>query len=75
MAENTTAPAAAPAPQAPQQQHDRRGPGGPGGNRGPGGPRGRRPDVAPEEKQFDERVVHIDRVARVVKGGRYRSRY
>ena len=38
----------------------------------PGGrpPRGRRPEVAPEEKQFDERVVHIDRVARVVKGGR-----
>ncbi len=34
------------------------------------GPRGRRPEVAPEEKQFDERVVHIDRVARVVKGGR-----
>jgi small subunit ribosomal protein S5 len=25
---------------------------------------------ANEEKQFDERVVHIDRVARVVKGGR-----
>lgn len=25
---------------------------------------------APEEKQFDERVIHIDRVARVVKGGR-----
>ena len=24
----------------------------------------------PEEKQFDERVLHIDRVARVVKGGR-----
>ena len=23
-----------------------------------------------EEKQFDERVVHINRVARVVKGGR-----
>jgi len=33
-------------------------------------PRGRRPEVAPEEKQFDERIVHIDRVARVVKGGR-----
>lgn len=33
-------------------------------------PRGRRPEAAPEEKQFDERVVHIDRVARVVKGGR-----
>ncbi|HET7302083.1 MAG TPA: 30S ribosomal protein S5 [Candidatus Saccharimonadales bacterium] len=30
----------------------------------------RRPEVAPEEKQFDERIVHIDRVARVVKGGR-----
>ncbi len=30
----------------------------------------RRPEVAAEEKQFDERVVHIDRVARVVKGGR-----
>lgn len=29
-----------------------------------------RRDAAPEEKQFDERVVHIDRVARVVKGGR-----
>jgi small subunit ribosomal protein S5 len=44
-----------------EQQRDRR---------GPGGPRGRRPEMAPEEKQFDERVVHIDRVARVVKGGR-----
>lgn len=30
----------------------------------------RRPEMVPEEKQFDERVVHIDRVARVVKGGR-----
>lgn len=37
---------------------------------GPQGRRPRRPEVAPEEKQFDERVVHIDRVARVVKGGR-----
>lgn len=27
-------------------------------------------DKPAEEKQFDERVVHIDRVARVVKGGR-----
>lgn len=34
------------------------------------GRRPRRPEVAPEEKQFDERVVHVDRVARVVKGGR-----
>ncbi len=69
MAENTTAPAQAaevaaqqqgpaPAGRAPQggRQNDRR--------------RGPRPDVAPEEKQFDERVMHIDRVARVVKGGR-----
>ncbi|HVW23453.1 MAG TPA: 30S ribosomal protein S5 [Candidatus Saccharimonadales bacterium] len=30
----------------------------------------RRPDFQPEEKQFDERTLHIDRVARVVKGGR-----
>jgi small subunit ribosomal protein S5 len=29
-----------------------------------------RQDISQEEKQFDERVVHIDRVARVVKGGR-----
>ena len=39
-----------------------------------GGPiserRARRPDFVPEEKQFDERTLHIDRVARVVKGGR-----
>lgn len=27
-------------------------------------------DEGSEEKQFDERVVHVDRVARVVKGGR-----
>jgi small subunit ribosomal protein S5 len=32
--------------------------------------RPRRPETAPEEKQFDERTLHIDRVARVVKGGR-----
>lgn len=32
--------------------------------------RGGRMDMPAEEKQFDERVVHIDRVARVVKGGR-----
>lgn len=38
-------------------------------NRG-GDRRGRRPDMVPEEKQFDERTLHIDRVARVVKGGR-----
>ncbi len=32
--------------------------------------RSRRPVEAPEEKQFDERTLNIDRVARVVKGGR-----
>jgi small subunit ribosomal protein S5 len=68
MAENTATTAAAP-----QAPHDNRGPQGGRGGRDGGrgqGPRGRRPEVAPEEKQFDERVVHIDRVARVVKGGR-----
>ncbi len=36
------------------------------------GPRRRNPrgDMPMEEKQFDERTLHIDRVARVVKGGR-----
>jgi small subunit ribosomal protein S5 len=33
-------------------------------------PQRNRDDRPAEEKQFDERVVHIDRVARVVKGGR-----
>ncbi len=44
--------------------------------KGPGGGQ-RRPDRrrpggrdSGEEKQYDERVVHVDRVARVVKGGR-----
>lgn len=32
--------------------------------------RGRQPQMPAEEKQFDERVINIDRVARVVKGGR-----
>lgn len=32
--------------------------------------RSQKNEPAAEEKQFDERVVHIDRVARVVKGGR-----
>lgn len=29
-----------------------------------------KPDIMGDEKQLDERMVHIDRVARVVKGGR-----
>jgi small subunit ribosomal protein S5 len=46
-----------------------------GGQRGGQGSRGndrrpRRPEMVPEEKQFDERTLHVDRVARVVKGGR-----
>ena len=32
--------------------------------------RNRRPEIQQEEKQYDERTLHIDRVARVVKGGR-----
>jgi small subunit ribosomal protein S5 len=44
-------------------------------NRAPGGQRdnrrrGPRQDMPQEEKMFDERTLHIDRVARVVKGGR-----
>jgi small subunit ribosomal protein S5 len=68
MAENTATPQQAGAEQAAQAQHQRGGRDGRG--HGPGGPRGRRPEMPQEEKQFDERVVHIDRVARVVKGGR-----
>lgn len=68
----TTAPAAAaaPTPAAPAPQQGRGGfnRGGPG--RGGNDRRGRRPDMPIEEKQFDERTLHIDRVARVVKGGR-----
>jgi small subunit ribosomal protein S5 len=32
--------------------------------------RNRNPEIQQEEKQYDERTLHIDRVARVVKGGR-----
>ncbi len=53
-----------PAGQGPQ------GPRGPQGGRGPRGPRNDRGPRVEEEKQFDERVINIDRVARVVKGGR-----
>jgi len=69
---NPTAPAAtAAAPAAPQNQRDQRGGGQRGGRDNRGGNRrnDRRP-MEQEEKQFDERTLHIDRVARVVKGGR-----
>lgn len=45
-----------PAPMQQDRRQDRRGP--------------RRDMPAPEEKQFDERTLHVDRVARVVSGGR-----
>ncbi|MBI5650094.1 MAG: 30S ribosomal protein S5 [Chloroflexi bacterium] len=56
------------------QGGQQRGPGGnrPGGNR-PGGnrPRGDRQSREEEGPSFDERVVHISRVSKVVKGGRH----
>jgi len=42
----------------------------PGGNR-PGGNRPRREERQEEGPSFDERVVHISRVSKVVKGGRH----
>lgn len=74
MAENTQAatPTTATAPAAAAPRGDARGRAGGGRQQGgrPGGRRDGRPQQAPEEKQFDERVLNIDRVARVVKGGR-----
>ena len=83
-AENT--PAAAPAASAPAAPAapgrsgpggDRRGPGGPGGpggrRNGPGGPgRGPRRDNRNDApaSEFNDKVVHINRCSKVVKGGR-----
>lgn len=64
MAENTSPAAAVAEAQAATQYQARN------QSRNNGDRRNRRPEMAPEEKQFDERVLHIDRVARVVRGGR-----
>jgi small subunit ribosomal protein S5 len=66
----SAAPAPAAAPQNQNRPNDRQRGGGQRGGRQGGGPRRDNRDQTPEEKQFDERVIHIDRVARVVKGGR-----
>ena len=63
-AQTTQAPAAAPA-NAPQGNRGGQRGGQRGGNRGP-----RRDQTPQEPKQFEEIVINIDRVSRVVKGGR-----
>ncbi|MEI6794782.1 MAG: 30S ribosomal protein S5 [Verrucomicrobiota bacterium] len=75
-----SAPAASSAPGAPGRSGpggDRRGPGGPGGpggrRNGPGGPgRGPRRDNRNDApaSEFNDKVVHINRCSKVVKGGR-----
>jgi len=65
-----SAPAAPQAPQGPLARGPRDGGGGFRGGRRPDNRGGRGPQGPVEEKQFDERTLHIDRVARVVKGGR-----
>lgn len=54
-----------PAPSGAGQRSPRPGAGGRDGRRG--GPRGRRPEA---EKEFDQRILALDRVTRVTKGGK-----
>ena len=62
----TAAPAATPSPDARRGGFGGRGQGGRGGDRR-GPPRGRRPE---EPKEFDQRILSLDRVTRVTKGGK-----
>lgn len=67
--ENTNAKSAAPATPSAAPSRDSRGGGFGGGRSGDrrGPPRGRRPE---EPKEFDQRILSLDRVTRVTKGGK-----
>jgi small subunit ribosomal protein S5 len=69
MEAQTTQPTSAPTT-GPAQSNSNQGRGGPRGGSGGNDRRPRRPEMVQEEKAFDERTLHVDRVARVVKGGR-----
>lgn len=62
------APASSDRPSDDRRGPRRSGPGGPGGPRGPRGPRRDNRDATPSE--YNDKVVHINRCSKVVKGGR-----
>ena len=62
------APANSESPSGDRRGPRRSGPGGPGGPRGPRGPRRDNRDATPSE--YNDKVVHINRCSKVVKGGR-----